>query len=92
MAYYFFDIADNKIEKHQAHANISALEYKYFEKPSGDEHVYYKLTDGIITNIICEAKDETLATAAIEKFLIIQALSWPVNYTIYRINTVTVTS
>lgn len=70
MRYYFFDIAGDKIKEQVINAKTSALEYHHFEQPVGQTEIYYKLTSGKITNVICEAKDKDLALQSVEYFLL----------------------
>ena len=69
MRYYFFSIVNNSIHETESGAKISALEYHHYENNDGGEPIFYKLTDGKISHIICEAKDQDSATKAVEKYL-----------------------
>ena len=68
MKYYFFSIVDNSIHETESGAKVSALEYHHYEN-NDEEEIFYKLTDGKISNIICEAKDKETAIKAVEKYL-----------------------
>ena len=70
MSHYFFDITDDKFVQQPANAKVSALTYKHFENPDDSTAIFYKLTAGKVTHIICQAKDKDAAAKAVEIFLL----------------------
>lgn len=72
MKKYFFAIRDNKIDYLDNGTSIPVTEYMNYHHPAGKEILKYKITNGEVSDIICEADYVSTAIGAIEKFLLLQ--------------------
>jgi hypothetical protein len=69
MKYYFFSTENNTIDKPQKVGLGNASQYTHYEKIIGVEEIYYKMKDGKIVTVMCEALDYDSAKKAVDRFL-----------------------
>ena len=69
MKHFMFSIAGNKIDEYESEVSGTGPEYIHYEKSFGVEEVYYKLTDGKVSDVICEAFTLSSATQVVNDFL-----------------------
>jgi hypothetical protein len=70
MRYYFFTIKNNAIDSIQKEPTGLPVEYKSYKKSNQQEEMYYREINGAVTNIICQAINQSSAKEAVEAFLL----------------------
>lgn len=70
MKFYLFDIQDNKIDESNGEVAGIGPEFRHYtDKSFGLEEIYYKVNNGKVVEIICEASDERSAEKSVKEFL-----------------------
>ena len=66
MKYYFFSAREGKISNIDPSPIGKPSEYLH---KSGKEDIYFRMQDGTVTNVMCEAESLGAATLAVQAFL-----------------------
>jgi hypothetical protein len=69
MPFYCFSIINNAIDKVEKEPAGKSIEYTYYESLE-TEQIYYRIINGKITHVICEANDLQSAKKATIQFLL----------------------
>ena len=68
MKYFSYKIADNEIKAFEGEVQSIPKDYIELQSGLGTESIYYKIKDGIVTDVIAEAFTEPTARRRVDEF------------------------
>ena len=69
MKHYQYSIYDWRITDSEGEVSGTSEQFELLESSFGNENVYYRIENGKVVEVICEAFNETGARRAVNKFL-----------------------